>query len=171
MGMVTRVLSTGGGGGEASPPKCKSSPPNIFIRFGKTLLSNSHTLAINFLSAINKVQVQNCVIGWVLIEVASAIKFLIIVFHSLATCGFTNNQRNGGWHFEPPSYLLSFSLLLKTWSLSVFCISNFQLINFVIKKGSTSKLRAGGGTHPSRTHPLGQLTQPLKLASPQNYFF
>ena len=56
MGMVTRVLSTGGGGGEASPPKCKSSPPNIFIRFGKTLLSNSHTLAINFLSAINKVQ-------------------------------------------------------------------------------------------------------------------
>ena len=51
-----RVLSTGGGGGEASPPKCKSPPPNIFIRFGKTLLSNSHTLAINFLSAINKVQ-------------------------------------------------------------------------------------------------------------------
>ena len=53
-----RVLSTGGGGGrgEASPPKRQSSPPNIFIRFGKTLLSNSHTLAINFLSAINKVQ-------------------------------------------------------------------------------------------------------------------
>ena len=51
-----RVLSTGGGRGEASPPKCQSSPPNIFIRFGKTLLSNSHTLAINFLSAINKVQ-------------------------------------------------------------------------------------------------------------------
>ena len=62
----TRVLSTGGGAGggrggagggrgEASPPKCQSSPPNIFIRFGKTLLSNSHTLAINFLSAINKV--------------------------------------------------------------------------------------------------------------------
>ena len=46
---VARVLSTGGGRGEASPP-------NIFIRFGKTLLSNSHTLAINFLSAINKVQ-------------------------------------------------------------------------------------------------------------------
>ena len=53
---TSRVLSTGGGGGEASPPKCKSSPPNIFIRFGKALLSNSHTLAINFLSAINKVQ-------------------------------------------------------------------------------------------------------------------
>ena len=51
------LLGGGGGGrGEASPPKCQSSPPNIFIRFGKTLLSNSHTLAINFLSAINKVQ-------------------------------------------------------------------------------------------------------------------
>ena len=98
-----------GGRGEASPPKCQSSPPNIFIRFGKTLLSNSHTLAINLLSAINRLKVQNCVIGCVLIEVASAIKFLIILFHSLAS--FTNNQRNGGWHFEPPSYLLSFSLL------------------------------------------------------------
>ena len=52
-----RVLSTGGGRqGGSFPPKCQSSPPNIFIRFGKALLSNSHTLAINFLSAINKVQ-------------------------------------------------------------------------------------------------------------------
>ena len=51
------LLGGGGGGrGEASPPKCQSYHPNIFIRFGKTLLSNSHTLAINFLSAINKVQ-------------------------------------------------------------------------------------------------------------------
>ena len=50
------LLGGGGAGGEASPPKCQSSPPNIFIRFGKIQLSNSHTLAINFLSAINKVQ-------------------------------------------------------------------------------------------------------------------
>ena len=60
-----RVLSTGGGGGAGGklPPKCQSSPPNIFIIFGKTLLSNSDTLAINFLSAINKVQSSKCVIG------------------------------------------------------------------------------------------------------------
>ena len=53
---ISRVLSTGGAGGKLPPPKCQSSPPNIFIKFGKTLLSNSHTLAINFLSAINKIQ-------------------------------------------------------------------------------------------------------------------
>ena len=52
------LLGGGGGGGRGKlpPPRRQSSPPNIFIRFGKTLLSNSHTLAINFLSAINKVQ-------------------------------------------------------------------------------------------------------------------
>ena len=50
------LLGGGGGRGGSSPPKCQSSSPNIFIRFGKTLPSNSHTLAINFLSAINKVQ-------------------------------------------------------------------------------------------------------------------
>ena len=49
----------GGGGGAGG----KLPPPNIFIRFGKTLLSNSHTLAINFLSAINKIQSsQNMII-------------------------------------------------------------------------------------------------------------
>ena len=40
----------------------------------------------------------------------------------------------------------------------------------MIKKGSASTLRVGGGTPPSNTHPLGLLTQPLNLASPQNYF-
>ena len=49
-------LLGGGGRGEASPKMSIFPPPNIFIRFGKTLLSNSHTLAINFLSSINKVQ-------------------------------------------------------------------------------------------------------------------
>ena len=58
-----RVLSTGGGQGGSFPLKMSIFPPNIFIRFGKTLLSNSHTLAINFLSAINKVQSSKCVIG------------------------------------------------------------------------------------------------------------
>ena len=51
---ITRVLSTGWAGG-SFPPKCQSFPPNIFIRLGKTLLSNSGTLAINFLSTIYNV--------------------------------------------------------------------------------------------------------------------
>ena len=59
-----RALATGGGGrGEASPPNRQSPPPNIFIRFGKTLLSNSHSLAINFYQQLIRFKVQNCVIG------------------------------------------------------------------------------------------------------------
>ena len=50
------LLGGGGGQGGSFPTKMSIFPPNIFIRFGKTLLSNSHTLAINFLSAMNKVQ-------------------------------------------------------------------------------------------------------------------
>ena len=42
--------------GGSFPPKMSIFPPNIFISLGKTLLSNSHTLAIYFLSAIYKVQ-------------------------------------------------------------------------------------------------------------------
>ena len=50
-----------GGQGGSFPKKCQSSPPNIFIRFGKTLLSNSHTLAINFYQQLIRFKVQNCV--------------------------------------------------------------------------------------------------------------
>ena len=53
-----RVLSTGGGGGGRGklPPKNVNLSPKHFHKVWQTLLSNSHTLAINFLSAINKVQ-------------------------------------------------------------------------------------------------------------------
>ena len=97
---LTRVLSTGGGRAEAFAQKCQSSPPPHTISISppkhfhkiwqNTIVSNTHTLAINFLSAINKVQSSKCVIGRVLIEVASAINFFTILFHSLAI--FTINQ-------------------------------------------------------------------------------
>ena len=40
----------------------------------------------------------------------------------------------------------------------------------MVKKGSASALHAGGGTHPSRTHPLGQLTA-LKTSFPPKIIF
>ena len=48
-----RVLSTGRGGGEASPPQMSIFPPK---HFHKIWQNTTDTLAINFLSAINKVQ-------------------------------------------------------------------------------------------------------------------
>ena len=55
-----RVLSTGGGG------QGGSFPPKHFHKIGKTLLSNSHTLAIMlliFYQQLIRFKVQNCVIG------------------------------------------------------------------------------------------------------------
>ena len=92
-----RVLSTGGGGGGGQGG---SFPPKHFHKIWQNTTEQLSYSCYYFLSAINKVQSSKLCQGRVLIEVASAIKFLIILFHSLAS--FTNNQRNGGWHFEPP---------------------------------------------------------------------